>query len=881
MPFPAQDYGCAGWRGEMARRISEFDWRATSLGAIENWQRSLTSTVLTMLASPMPLVLLWDEPGYMIYNDAYAVFASGRHPYLLGRPVEDGWPEVAEFNRHVMATCLAGGTLSYRDKALVLLRDGKPEDVWMDLYYSPVAGDSGAPAGVLSMVVETTGRVLTERLRQQAETELHETNERLQLALNTGAVLGTWVLDVRTGEVTGDERFARTFSFGRDTASKGVTRDAATQIIHPDDQELNDRLTAEAIRSGEPFRAEYRIRRPGGGYMWVQANGRCQFDEHGEPTRFPGVLIDIHERKIAEQQLLQLTETLEQRVADSIAARALAEEQLRQAQKMEAIGSLTGGVAHDFNNVLQVINGNLQMLAADADDNPVTQRRLSAATDAVRRGAKLAAHLLAFARRQPLSPTVLNPRRLLTGMSEMLHRALGETVRIDTVLSDDLWNVQVDRNQLENALLNLAINARDAMRTDGVLTVRATNRTLDAAFCRGKPDLSPGEYVEFSVADTGSGMPPEVLQHVFEPFFTTKPDGHGTGLGLSMVFGFARQSGGQVSIESEVGRGTTVSLLFPRCCEAETPETVDGTAASVGGGETILVVEDDADVRLTAVEMLAQLGYKVLTASNGDAALEFIDSDVPIDLMFTDVVMPGKLKSVELAQRAAARTPPLPTLFTSGYTRDEIVHHGKLDAGITLLSKPYRRDDLARLVRNVLRAGATRADRAAEMREARIAACVPPAAYETVNTYGATKAPQKTSKKEPKKRPQKAAQEAARVLFVEDDTESREALGELLGALGLACTAVASAEAALPLANTQHYDVLLTDLTLPGMSGDELARAVRQVQPAIRVLLVSGYGRSAEIGTAIPGARLLGKPLDIAQLRHEFAQWLDHTEATS
>ncbi|MGF6986811.1 signal transduction histidine kinase/DNA-binding response OmpR family regulator [Paraburkholderia atlantica] len=736
------------------------------------------------------------------------------------------------------------------------------------------------------MVVETTGRVLTERLRQQAETELHETNERLQLALNTGAVLGTWVLDVRTGEVTGDERFARTFSFGRDTASRGVARDAATQMIHPDDQQLNDRLTAEAIRSGEPFRAEYRIRRPDGGYMWVQANGRCQFDEHGEPTRFPGVLIDIHERKIAEQQLLQLTETLEQRVADSIAARALAEEQLRQAQKMEAIGSLTGGVAHDFNNVLQVINGNLQMLAADADDDPVTQRRLSAATDAVKRGAKLAAHLLAFARRQPLSPTVLNPRRLLTGMSEMLHRALGETVRIDTVLSDDLWNVQVDRNQLENALLNLAINARDAMRADGALTVRATNRTLDAAFCRGKPELSPGEYVEFSVADTGSGMPPEVLQHVFEPFFTTKPDGHGTGLGLSMVFGFARQSGGHVSIESEVGHGTTVSLFFPRCCEAETPETVDGTAASVGGGETILVVEDDADVRLTAVEMLAQLGYKVLTASNGDAALEFIDSDVPIDLLFTDVVMPGKLKSVELAQRAAARTPPLPTLFTSGYTRDEIVHHGKLDAGITLLSKPYRRDDLARLVRNVLRAGAARADRAADMRETRIAACVPPAAYESATMYGATQAPPKGLKKEPKRKPQKAtqpraAQEAARVLFVEDDTESREALGELLGALGLACTAVASAEAALPLASTQRYDVLLTDLKLPGMSGDELARAVRQVQPAIRVLLVSGYGRSAEIGAAIPGARLLGKPLDIAQLRHELAQWLDHTEAAS
>jgi signal transduction histidine kinase/DNA-binding response OmpR family regulator len=884
MPFPAQDYGCAGWRNEMAQRISEFDWRATSLGAIENWQRSLTSTVQLMLASPVPLVLLWNEPGYMIYNDAYAVFAGGRHPYLLGCPVEDGWPEVAEFNRHVMNTCLAGGTLSYRDKKLVLLRDGKPEEVWMDLYYSPVAGDSGAPAGVLAMVVETTGRVLIERLRQRAEADLHETNERLQLALNTGAVLGTWVLDVRTGQVSGDERFARTFSFPLNEASKGVLRDATTQMIHPDDQALNDRQTAEAIRTGEPFRVEYRIRRPDGDYIWVQANGRCEFDEHGEPTRFPGVLIDIHERKIAEQSLVQLTETLEQRVADSIAARALAEEQLRQAQKMEAIGSLTGGVAHDFNNVLQVINGNLQMLAADADHDPVTRRRLSAATDAVKRGAKLAAHLLAFARRQPLSPIVLNPRRLLTGMSEMLHRALGETVRIETVVSDDLWNVQVDRNQLENALLNLAINGRDAMRADGALTVRATNRVLDAAFCRDKPELLPGEYVEFSVADTGSGMPPDVLQHVFEPFFTTKPDGHGTGLGLSMVFGFARQSGGHVAIESEVGSGTTVSLFFPHCCEPETPETVDGVAASIGGGgETILVVEDDADVRLTAVEMLAQLGYKVLIASNGDAALEFIDSDVSIDLLFTDVVMPGKLKSVELAQCAAARTPPVPTLFTSGYTRDEIVHHGKLDAGITLLSKPYRRDDLANMVRGVLRANARHAGDMADVCDGRIAACVPPDAYGCATASDSTSDSMSDStRREPSKQGQpRAPNEAARVLFVEDDDESRDALGELLGALGLDCTAVASAEEALPLASSQRYDVLLTDLTLPGMSGDALAREVRRVQPEIRVLLVSGYGRSAQIGEMIPGARLLGKPLDIEQLRRELAPWFDQTEAAS
>ncbi|MFM0319769.1 response regulator [Paraburkholderia nemoris] len=896
MPFPAQDHGCPGWNGEMARRISEFDWTATDLGAIENWQRSLTATVQMLLASPVPLVLLWGKPGYMIYNDAYAIFAGGRHPYLLGCPVEHGWPEVADFNRHVMTTCLAGGTLSYRDKELVLLRDGKPEEVWMDLYYSPVADDSGAPAGVLAMVVETTTRVLTERWRQHAEAELRETNERLQLALNTGAVLGTWVLDARTGTVTGDERFARTFSFPLEETAKGLERNATTQVIHPDDQSLNDRLTVEAMRTGQPFRAEYRIRRPDGEYMWVQANGRCEFDEHGEPTRFPGVLIDIHERKIAEQSLRQLTETLEQRVADEVAARAIAEEQLRQAQKMEAIGSLTGGVAHDFNNVLQVINGNLQMLAADAGESPTTLRRLSAATDAVKRGAKLAAHLLAFARRQPLSPTVLNPRRLLAGMSEMLHRALGETVKIETVLSDDLWNVQADRNQLENALLNLAINARDAMQADGTLTVRATNRVLDPAFCRGKPELSPGEYVVFSVNDTGTGMEPEILERVFEPFFTTKPDGHGTGLGLSMVFGFVRQSGGHTVIDSEVGRGTTVSLFFPRCCEPETVEAVDQTSAPVGGGETILVVEDDADVRLTAVEMLAQLGYKVLTASSGDAALEFIDSDVPIDLLFTDVVMPGQVKSVELARRAAARSPTVPTLFTSGYTRDEIVHHGKLDAGITLLSKPYRRDDLARKVRSVLRGAGV-----ASVSDGQISPCVPRTVYdpasaaETSNPCESLHAPAPLDEKSlvhthapansladcsasPSSHPPGTP---ARVLLVEDDTDSRDALCDLLGALGLDCTAVGSAEEALRLVPAQRFDVLFTDLTLPGMSGDNLARAVLSRQPDIRVLLVSGYGENAEIGDTIPGARMLGKPLDISQLRRELAEWLDHTEAAS
>ncbi|RFU44929.1 response regulator [Paraburkholderia sp. DHOC27] len=851
MPFTALDHGCAGWKGEMAGRVRAFDWSPTELGPIVQWQQSLVAAVQFVLASPVPLVMLWGQQGYMVYNDAYAVFAGGRHPYLLGSPVELGWPEVAAFNRHVMDTCLAGGTLSYRDKELVLLRNGKPEDVWMDLYYSPVADDSGQPAGVLAIVVETTARVLTERWRHRAEATLRETNERLQLALNTGAVLGTWVWDIVDDTVTGDERFARAFSVSAEQAMQGVSRAVASEAIHPDDVALVERRTQEATETGKPFRVEYRIRRPHGEYLWVQANGQCEFDAHGAPYRFPGVLIDIHERKIAEQALRQLTETLEQRVADAVSARAVAEEQLRQAQKMEAIGSLTGGVAHDFNNVPQVISGNLQMLAADADQSPTSARRIAAASDAVKRGAQLAAHLLAFARRQPLSPAVANPARLLSGMSEMLHRALGETIHVDTILGAALWNVLVDRNQLENALLNLCINGRDAMRGEGTLTIRADNVTITEAYADDTTGLTAGDYLVFAITDSGVGMAADVLERALEPFFTTKPDGHGTGLGLSMVFGFVKQSGGHMQISSVVGSGTTVRLYFPRCDEAETVEFGDQRVAPLGGSETILIVEDDAQVRLTAVEMLAQLGYKVLTASDGDAALEFLNSGVPIDLLFTDVVMPGNIKSVELARRAALRTPPMPVLFTSGYTRDEIFHHGKLDSGVTLLSKPYHRDDLARTVRAVLHAHTHATARAAESE-------VDPTAQSSAFELAPTSA---DGEQHPRAAP-------AHVLLVEDDAPSREAMIELITSFGLTCTAAASAEEALSLAAGHRYDILLSDVTLPGLSGDALARMLLGAQPALRVVLMSGYGEQANIGAAIPGVRLLPKPFDIAVLRH-------------
>ncbi|WP_310360641.1 ATP-binding protein [Pseudomonas brassicacearum] len=701
MQFLSQNHGCPGWGGEMAGRIRAFDWSRTELGAIEHWSASLRSAVQVLLASPLPMVMLWGRQGFMIYNDAYAEFAGGRHPYLLGCAVELGWPEVAEFNRHVLDVCLAGGTLSYRSKELVLLRNGKPEDVWMDLYYSPVPDDDQAPAGVLAIVVETTELVLTERARQEAERSYRAVNERIQLALSAGPLLGSFVWDVQADTLSGDERFARTFNYPPDTPLDALPVEIARQRIHPDDlEEVNQRIEL-TLRTGTSYSAEYRVRRLGGDYLWVLASGRCEFDATGNPLRFPGVLIDINERKTAEASLLKFTRDLEQRVADEVQARLTAEDQLRQSQKLESIGGLTGGVAHDFNNLLQVIAGNLHLLARHERDNANVQRRVSASIEAVERGAKLSSQLLAFARRQPLSPAVYNPRSIYDGMGELLQRALGETIQIEVSLPDEPWCIHVDRNQLENALLNLAINARDAMGGEGTISMIGENIVLDEPSCAGK-GIAAGDYVRLSVTDRGVGMPPDILKQVFEPFFTTKTDGQGTGLGLSMVFGFVKQSGGHIELSSELGEGTQVRMYFPRSYQAETGEAAHHYALDSGGQETILVVEDNDEVRSASVELLEQFGYQTLTANNGDEAMRLLLEGVSVDLIFTDVVMPGLIKSSDLAAWAKVQEPPVPVLFTSGHTRDIISRNHQLSPDTHLLSKPYGPDALMRMVKSVL-----------------------------------------------------------------------------------------------------------------------------------------------------------------------------------
>lgn len=397
-------------------------------------------------------------------------------------------------------------------------------------------------------------------------------------------------------------------------------------------------------------------------------------DANGKATRMVGSMMNITERR-------QL------------------EERLRQSQKLEAVGQLTGGVAHDFNNLLTVILGNSEILELRLREQPELRELAQMSLTAAERGAELTQRLLAFARRQPLEPTTVNIYQTVRGMEALIRRTLPESITLKFKEVDQLWPCQVDVHQLESALLNLCLNARDAMPKGGRIVVELYNQAIDA----DSNDISAGDYVTVAVSDDGHGMSETAVQQAFEPFFTTKEVGKGSGLGLSMVYGFMKQSGGHAKIYSEPGEGTTVRLFFPRT-EAEIQEAVTqaDTPTAASANERILVVEDDDLVRHNLVGQLQALGYQVSTAENGDAALKVLQQGQKFDLLFTDVIMPGSLNGPDLVAKAREIDPEMRVLYTSGYTENAIIHHGRLDAGVQLLSKPYHAKDLAEKVRKAL-----------------------------------------------------------------------------------------------------------------------------------------------------------------------------------
>ena len=412
---------------------------------------------------------------------------------------------------------------------------------------------------------------------------------------------------------------------------------------------------------------------------------------------------EIAERTRAQDALAKLNANLQNEITQRTEQLRLNEDALRQAQKMEAVGQLTGGVAHDFNNILQVIVGNLELIRR-IDDVAQIRRASEKALNGARQAAALTQRLLAFSRRQPLDPKMTDVNSLVGGMSELLNRSLGETIAVETVRAAGLWKVEVDPNALESAILNLAVNARDAMPEGGSLTIETSNAYLDETYASANAEVRPGQYVAISVSDTGGGMDKDTLQRAFEPFYTTKPVGKGTGLGLSQVYGFVKQSHGHVKIYSELNEGTTVKIYLPRLDRLDNEATLKqaNELLKSSARELILVVEDEASVRTYTVDALRELGYQVFEAPDGPSAILLLEKGVEIDLLFTDVVLPGGMTGAQVAAKARELYPSLKVLFTTGYARNAIFHQGRLDKGVQLITKPFNFEDLSTKIRDVL-----------------------------------------------------------------------------------------------------------------------------------------------------------------------------------
>lgn len=644
------------------------------LGPVTQWSPSLVSTVRLILSSKAEIVLFWGPDLCALYNEAYAPTIGDKHPTALGRPAREGWAELWDDLEPLLLSVVEHGeTVHAKDRPFYIERDGgRGEEVFFDISYSPVFEADGSIGGALCVVSETTKRVQAERDMLADRTRLW-TLARDPFLVSDQA--GIWLAaSPAWTEILGwseEELIGRTSEW----------------MEHPDDVARTHAEKRSLQAGATTYRFENRFRAKDGSYR--------TFSWTAVPD---GGLIYCVARDVTEQRAH---------------AKALAEAEaaLRQAQKMETLGQLTGGVAHDFNNLLQVVTGNLELVqrglsAGSRADVERLRRAVDNAMAGAQRAATLTQRLLAFSRRQPLAPEQVDPNRLVSRMSDLLSRTLGETIEVETIQTARAWPIEIDINQMENALLNLAVNARDAMPQGGKLTIEVANTHIDAHYAAREEDVLPGQYVLISLSDTGEGMDATTLSHAIEPFFTTKEVGRGTGLGLSMVYGFIKQSGGHIRVYSEVGQGTTIKMYLPRHygAIAANHETSERPCPTIHqGNETILVCEDDDYVRAYAVDVLKELGYQVIEAGHGVAALEALDrASPPIDLLFTDVVLPGGMNGEDIAREALARRPGLRVLFATGYARNAIIHHGRLDPGVELLTKPFTYTDLAAKVREML-----------------------------------------------------------------------------------------------------------------------------------------------------------------------------------
>ncbi len=537
-----------------------------------------------------------------------------------------------------------------------------------------------------------------------SEQQVRISQDRLSMALSTGGVgIFEWEIETDTVAVLGP--IAELFGVNRAEAeAAGLPLASFLAGIHPQDRARVQETIARAISTSTSFQAEYRVTGSDRERIVLAVGRLSAMPRRGR--RLAGVIIDVTEQRRVEQALQALNDRLEQRIAAEVGERLKAEDALRQAQKMEAVGQLTGGLAHDFNNLLAGISGSLELMQTRIGQGRLDEigRYMAAAQGAAKRAAALTHRLLAFSRRQTLDPKPTNVNDRIAGMEELIRRTVGPAIVVEVVGAAGLWTALVDPHQLENALLNLCINARDAMPEGGRIAIETANRWLDPSMARER-DLDPGQYVTLCVTDSGTGMTPEVMTKAFEPFFTTKPIGQGTGLGLSMIYGFVKQSGGQVRIESEVGRGTTVCLYLPRHegeADGEHLLSDPTQAPRAEQGETVLVVDDEPTVRMLVTEVLDELGYTALEAADSIAGLQVLQSDVRIDLLITDIGLPGGLNGRQMAEAARERRPGLKVLFITGYAETSVLGNGRLAPGMAVLTKPFVIETLGARIREII-----------------------------------------------------------------------------------------------------------------------------------------------------------------------------------
>jgi PAS domain S-box-containing protein len=673
--------------GRLGALMRAHDWSSSPLGSPDQWPQSLRTVVALLLHSQFPMFVAWGDALGFLYNDSYAEILGAKHPRALGRPFHDIWSEIWPDISPLIDAAMAGQATYREDLPLVMNRKGYDEETWFTFSYSPVRDESGTVAGMFCAVSETTQKVLAERALRQSEARLLALNETLERRVTEALAERKLLADI----VEGTNAFVQVADL--EYRWLAINRAAADEFERIFGVRPRVGESMLQVLAGQPeHQAAVRA-------VWSRALGGEEFtaiEEFGDPKRARrgyemryNTLRDRDGRRIGAYQFVY---DVTDRLRDQERLRQ-AEEALRQAQKLESLGQLTGGVAHDFNNLLAVFATGLQVLERSV--TPEQRNRIfDGMRRAVARGTGLTRQLLAFSRRRPLNPESLDPPTHLTGMREMLDASLGGDIHVEMQFGPEVWPVEVDAGEMELAILNLCVNARDAMNKGGVITIAAHNvKDIDSN--------GIGDFVRLTVADTGCGMPPEVKARVFEPFFTTKDVNKGSGLGLPQVYGFAQQSGGRVTVDSQVGIGTTVTVLLPRSARppAETTRAAAETPAATPTGSNgaarrgnMLLVEDDTEVSALTVEMLSCLGFAVIHAASPEAALGALAHGRSVDVVLSDIMMPGGVSGLDLAREIRRRHPDLPIVLTTGYVEAAA---GMEEGEFVLLPKPYSLEALA------------------------------------------------------------------------------------------------------------------------------------------------------------------------------------------